>query len=473
MQVSCVADRGDSATSALGPAELIARYSGRVPRYTSYPTAAQFVAQPDDAQHRAWLAGIDSTRPVSLYHHIPFCDRLCWYCGCHTRVVNTRAPVASYVKALVREIEIAAAALPARLQASAVHFGGGTPNMLDPADLDDIFGALRRHFDILPGAEIAAELDPGRLSQDWVKQAAAHGLNRASLGVQDFHPAVQEAINRPQSYDSVAQCVGWLRAEGVCSINLDLMYGLPHQSVDSILDTVRLAVGLAPDRIALFGYAHVPWMKPAQNLMPQDALPEAAERFDQQNEAGDLLETLGYRRIGLDHFARTQDTLAGAEETRTLHRNFQGYTTDDAAALIGFGASAISKLPGGYAQNASSVPTWRAAIEAGRLPTSRGVAMTADDARRADVIENLMCLLEADLVEIAARHAGAPGRLLTETAVAELARMEQDGLVQVMRDAAGVRALRVTTAGRPFVRNVCTLFDAYLDASTGRHSQAV
>jgi oxygen-independent coproporphyrinogen-3 oxidase len=473
MQVQCLADPGEPAPAAPSPAELIARYSGRVPRYTSYPTAAQFLPQPDDAQHRAWLAGIDPARPISLYHHIPFCDRLCWYCGCHTRVVNTRGPVASYVKALTREIELAAGALPARARASAIHFGGGTPNMLEPEDLDAIFGTLRARFEILPGAEIAAEIDPGRLSQDWIKQAAAHGLNRASLGVQDFQPLVQESINRPQSYESVALCMDWLRAEGVNSINLDLMYGLPHQTVASVLDTVRRAVGLAPDRIALFGYAHVPWMKPAQNLMPQDALPGPAERFTQQEEAGNLLETLGYRRIGLDHFARTQDTLAGAEQTGTLHRNFQGYTTDDAAALIGFGASAISKLPGGYAQNHSSVPAWRSAIEAGRLPTARGVGITQDDSRRADVIEQLMCLLEVDLGEIATRHPTETTPLLTPDSVDVLATMEQDGVVQVLRDQNGPRALKVTTTGRPFVRNVCTLFDAYLATTTGKHSQAV
>jgi oxygen-independent coproporphyrinogen-3 oxidase len=451
--------------SVLAPEQLISRYSGRVPRYTSYPTAAQFGAQADDTAHRAWLHDIDPDHPVSLYFHIPFCDRLCWYCGCHTGVVNTRPPVERYVAALATEIELVADALPARVKISAIHFGGGTPNMLAPEDLTIIFGALRRRFDLLPHAEIAAELDPSTLTPEWVQAAQALGLNRASLGVQDFDPLVQAAINRPQSFECVANCVSWLRDAGVVSINLDLMYGLPHQTRGSLITTIAQAASLAPDRVALFGYAHVPWMKPAQKLLPEAALPPATERFAQAQAAAEKLQSIGYARIGLDHFARSADSMAAAGAEGALKRNFQGYTTDAATSLLGFGASAISKLPGGYAQNHASTPAWRACIDNGRLPTGRGVDLTADDITRAAIIEQLMCNLAVDLHE-------NPG-LMDGTAKTELAAMETHGLVIIERCHDEPVFLRVTETGRPFVRNVCTLFDAYLRTSKGRHSSSV
>jgi oxygen-independent coproporphyrinogen-3 oxidase len=445
--------------------QLIARYSARVPRYTSYPTAAQFVPQHDDSAHRAWLAEVSPKKALSLYLHIPFCERLCWYCGCHTAVVNTRAPIERYVAALLREIALVADALPARLPVSAIHLGGGTPNMLGPEDLALIFATLRRRFDLLPQAEIAAELDPGTLTQAWVAAAQALGLNRASLGVQDFNPRVQQSINRTQSFAGVAACVAWLRAAGVQSINLDLMYGLPFQTPTSLIATVIQAARLAPDRVALFGYAHVPWMKPAQKLLPEPALPDACERFAQAKAAADQLQAMGYIRIGLDHFARPQDQLATAEAGRQLKRNFQGYTTDDAETLLGFGASAISRLPGGFAQNHAAVPAWHARIEAARLPTARGVALTEQDRIRGAIIENLMCGLQTNLPETT--------DLLGALGLSELEQMESDGLIVVERKRHGPSALRVTETGRPFVRNVCTLFDAYLRTSPARHSASV
>jgi oxygen-independent coproporphyrinogen-3 oxidase len=337
--------------------------------------------------------------------------------------------------------------------------------MLGPEDLALIFATLRRRFDLLPQAEIAAELDPGTLTQAWVAAAQALGLNRASLGVQDFNPRVQQSINRTQSFAGVAACVAWLRAAGVQSINLDLMYGLPFQTPTSLIATVIQAARLAPDRVALFGYAHVPWMKPAQKLLPEPALPDACERFAQAKAAADQLQAMGYIRIGLDHFARPQDQLATAEAGRQLKRNFQGYTTDDAETLLGFGASAISRLPGGFAQNHAAVPAWHARIEAARLPTARGVALTEQDRIRGAIIENLMCGLQTNLPETT--------DLLGALGLSELEQMESDGLIVVERKSHGPSALRVTETGRPFVRNVCTLFDAYLRTSPARHSASV
>lgn len=452
---------------------LIQKYVSRIPRYTSYPTAAQFHAFADDAEHRAWLRDLDTARPVSLYLHVPFCDRLCWYCGCHTGVVNSRPPVQRYVAALIKEIGLVADALPGRLRVSAIHIGGGTPNMLAEEDMNTIFPALRDRFDVLQTAEIAAELDPSTLTPAWVAAAKSVGLNRASLGVQDFDPMVQEAINRAQSLALVSECVGWLKEAGVPSVNLDLMYGLPYQTVEKVVETVSKAASLMPDRIALFGYAHVPWMKPAQRLLPEAALPDSAERFAQQEAAGARLEELGYARIGLDHFASHRDELAAADAGGRLRRNFQGYTTDEASTLLGFGASAISRLPSAYVQNQPSVPAWHACIEAGRLTTARGVALTGDDFLRAAVIERLMCELCVDLPAIATAHGREAKDLLDRTALDGLAAMERDGIVTLEREHGAPRRVQVTEIGRPFVRNVCALFDAYLPTSEGRHSASV
>ncbi len=473
MSQACVVETEPASDDGGRIARLLERYVSRIPRYTSYPTAAQFLPLSDDGEHRVWLAAIPADPPVSLYLHIPFCDRLCWYCGCHTGVVNTRAPVARYVAALEREIALVAAALPARLKVSAIHFGGGTPNSLLPEDLGVIFTALHTHFDVLPEAEIAAELDPSTLRPEWVAAARAVGLNRASLGVQDFDPLVQEAINRAQSLELVGQCVTWLREAGVASVNLDLMYGLPHQTVDKVVKTVADAAGLAPDRVSLFGYAHVPWMKPAQKLLPEAALPDTAERFAQAEAAAVQLQALGYARVGLDHFARHHDFMAEAENAGRLRRNFQGYTTDAASTLLGFGASSISRLPGAYAQNHSSVPAWHACIEAGKLPSGRGVALTEDDFLRADIIERLMCDLQADLPAIAGAHGALAATVLDTRARHGLLAMELDDLVVLTQRDGDIAVVNVTEAGRPFVRNVCALFDAYLATTKGRHSASV
>jgi oxygen-independent coproporphyrinogen III oxidase len=473
MPLVLVRDLVPRGTESDGIASLVARHSRRVPRYTSYPTAAQFTPGVDDATYREWLGRVDPAEPVSLYFHIPFCARLCWYCGCHTGVVNSAAPVTAYVASLLREIDLVADALPERLSASAVHLGGGTPNMLPPDDLRALFAAIRRRFDLLPGAEIAAELDPSSLTSEWVAAAREIGLNRASLGVQDLDPVVQAAINRPQPLEVVARCVAWLRAAGVTSINLDVMYGLPHQTLPGIASTIARLAALAPDRMALFGYAHVPWMKPAQRLLPEERLPDAPQRFAQQEAAARYLATAGYARIGLDHFARETDELARADAGGRLKRNFQGYTTDAAATLLGFGASAIGRLPDGYVQNQPNVPAWRDAIAAGQLPVARGVALTPDDRLRAEVIERLMCDFHADIDAIAASHGRDAAELLTPAALEGLADLAADGLARLERRDGRITAVRVTEPGRSFVRNACALFDVYLANSGARHSASV
>lgn len=451
----------------LGIDELAAKYGGRVPRYTSYPTAVQFTPAVGGAAYGRWLETLEpAAGPLSVYLHVPFCQSLCWYCGCHTSVVNAIGPIRDYAETLLAEIELVALRLPGRFRLGAVHFGGGTPNMLTPVDLGRILDALAHHFDITSGAEIAAEIDPRVLTRAWLAAARGAGINRASLGVQDFDPSVQAAINREQPYDLVAEVVAMLRDAGIDLLNFDLIYGLPRQSMQSLATTIAQAIALKPDRLSLFGYAHVPWLKPHQKLLPEADLPDPATRFMMQKEAAERLEAAGYRRLGLDHFARPQDELASAAGSGRMRRNFQGYTTDEAPTLIGFGASAISRLPQGYAQNEPRVPNWRSQISRGELPVARGVAVGADDMFRAEIIEHLMCDFRVDLAAACARH----GRDLRdlEAEFDALDKMRHDGLVDMHGS-----DLEVTRDGRDLVRSVCAVFDCYLDGGGTRHSQAI
>ncbi|MFN3583412.1 oxygen-independent coproporphyrinogen III oxidase [Phenylobacterium sp.] len=455
-----------SSTAPAPFADLVAKYDGPAPRYTSYPTAVQFTPDVDAEAYRGWLAALPAGDPVSLYLHIPFCARLCWYCGCNTRVVNRHEPVGEYVQLLLGELALLQQALPARLKARAIHLGGGTPNMLSVDELAALFGALANVFDLAADREVAAELDPAVLTRDWVRAAAFHGLNRASLGVQNLDPKVQAAVNRQETFEQIEACVGWLREAGVRSLNLDLMYGLPHQTTEATLATVDAIARLRPERIALFGYAHVPWMKTHQQLIEQAALPGPAERLEQSEAAAERLASEGYVRIGLDHFALASDDMAVALAEGRLRRNFQGYTTDTAGTLLGLGASAIGALPQGYVQNVAQELGWRAAVREGRLPVARGVALTADDRFRAEIIERLMCDLAVDLDAVCARHGRTVSDLAAE--VAALAPFAADGLVRIE----GSRIV-VLGAGRLVIRSICAVFDTYFRPEAGRHSRAL
>ncbi|MBI1407118.1 MAG: oxygen-independent coproporphyrinogen III oxidase [Caulobacter sp.] len=446
-------------------ADLLSRYDGRAPRYTSYPTALSFSDEVNETVYRDWLPALDPSGALSLYLHIPFCQRLCWYCGCNTRVVRSHDLISSYNRLLIDELGLLQAALPARMRVGQIHLGGGTPNMLSRDDMTDLFRAIRHVFQVSPGAEIAAELDPASLTREWVRAAAHHGLSRASLGVQDLTPEVQQAVNRIESFSVVEQAAGWLREVGVLSLNLDLMYGLPNQTTAGMLATLEQVVSLRPERLALFGYAHVPWARPHQKLIPADRLPGASERLDQSEAAAAWLTAEGYVRIGLDHFAREDDSLAVAARAGALHRNFQGYTTDPHEVLLGVGASSIGRLPQGFAQNLSGEPQWRAAVAAGRLPVNRGVALTDDDRFRGDIIERLMCDLRVDLAAVCAGHGRSLGDL--DPAREALAGLIADGVAEI--DGAVVR---VTDAGRPFLRSVCQVFDVRSN-DPGAHSRVV
>lgn len=434
------------------------------PRYTSYPTAARFGEAVGEAEARAWLAALPRGEAVSLYVHLPFCKRLCWYCGCNTRAVNRAETITSYVRLLDREAELICAAAGERLKISRLHLGGGTPNMLSPSDLDLLFDSLRARFDLSAVEEIAAELDPSVLTRDWVQAAARHGLTRASLGVQDLSARVQQAVNRPEPFEVVERAAGWLRQARVRSLNLDLMYGLPTQTTTDVVDTLEAVLTLRPDRIALFGYAHVPWMKAHQRLIDETALPGSAERLAQSQAAADRLWDAGYAAIGIDHFALPADSLAQAQTARRLKRNFQGYTDDQAAHLVGMGASSIGRLPGGYVQNASTEKVWRELVGSGRLAMTRGVEMSAEDRLRAEIIERLMCDFAVDLGPVCARHHADAASLAD--ALERLKPLEAEGLAEV-------RGLdvRASPTGRRLVRLIAAAFDETASEMASRHAR--
>ena len=448
----------------LPDADLLKHLERRVPRYTSYPTAVQFGPEVTAASYQAWLADLPADAPLSFYLHIPFCAELCLYCGCNTTVVRRYDPVAAYVALLEREIDMVGAAVGRRTIAN-LHWGGGTPTILAPQDFTRLTAALRERFNFAPDAELAVEIDPRTMTRGHASMLAQIGITRASLGVQDFDEQVQRAVGRIQSIEQTARVVQWCREAGIAGINLDLIYGLPHQTMVSTAATIERALDLDPDRIALFGYAHVPWMKRHQKLIPEAALPDSEARFAQSRVAAEMLIAAGFERIGLDHFAKPDDLLARRGRERRLHRNFQGYTTDEAEILVGFGTSAIGSLPQGYVQNASTTVAYRAAIEAGKFAIARGREVTDEDRLRRDVISSLMCHLSADLAELCARHNVGAGHFSTE--LAALDGFISDGIVE---RSGGVISL--PEQARPFVRMVCAAFDQYLTDNESRYSKA-
>jgi len=431
-----------------------------VPRYTSYPTAPHFSAAVGPNTYAEWLAALPAAAKLSLYMHVPYCSELCLYCGCTTKAVRHRAPVVAYADHLRHEIELVGAVLGGR-PAVHLHWGGGTPSILGAEVIVDLVDRLERTFDFSRIAEHAIELDPRRVTSRLAATLGRIGVTRASFGAQDFSPHVQRAIGRIQPFEQVEAAVEAVRAAGVAAINIDLMYGLPRQTVGDVIRSAELAASLAASRIALFGYAHVPWFKPHQKLIDTQALPGAAERMAQMYAAAETLEECGYVQVGLDHFALVHDDLLRAARTGRLHRNFQGYTTDAADALIGLGASSIGRLPQGYVQNAPDVGSYMRAIDGGQFAVAKGLALSPDDLQRARIIERLMCDFAVDLDA----EAGAAEFSAELDAVDDLA---ASGIVSRHG-----RQVVVTEKGRPFVRLVAAAFDVYLPQNHKRHSVAV
>lgn len=447
--------------------DAIARYrEERLPRYTSYPTAPQFSREIGPADYAHWLEALKPDAIGSLYLHVPFCRSMCWYCGCHTTITRHDKPVADYARVLEQEIGLVADRMSHRLAVRHIHFGGGTPTILKPEDFARLVDTVRARFDVAGDAEIAIEIDPRTLTREMTRTLGASGVTRASLGVQTFDLRVQQAIHRFQSAAQTARAAEGLREAGVKAINFDLIYGLPHQTVASCLDTVRDCIEMRPDRLAVFGYAHIPSFKKHQGVVNVEDLPNGPARHDQAEAIGAALEAAGYCRIGLDHYALPHDEMVLAQTAGRLRRNFQGYTTDTADALIGLGASSIGRLPDGYVQNDVGLLTYAERIQRGELATIKGYRLTAEDRLRADLIERIMCDFGVDVGEVCGRHDASSRDLLA--ASPRLPTLEADGLVRRDGD-----SLTIAPDARHLVRSVAAAFDAHLGKAGPVHSRAI
>ncbi len=437
-----------------------------VPRYTSYPTAAQF-GDLDEQLYRQWLGELKADEPISLYVHVPFCREMCWYCGCHTTIVSGYDRVGAYFKTLMREVELLAAAIPHKARVSHLHFGGGTPTILSPEHFGRFMQLVGEHFSFLDTADIAVEMDPRTLTRDMVAELARSGVNRASLGVQDFSPHVQANIHRIQPFYVVDRSVKWLRQAGFRAINFDLMYGLPYQKPSDVRRTVERALSLSPDRIAMFGYAHVPWFKKHMQVISEDSLPDIIERYEEAQLAADLMREHGYQEIGFDHYARPDDAMSIAARNGSLKRNFQGYTVDEADIMLGLGASSIGQMPNGYVQNAPRLNEWRDLVEADRLTVMRGLAINEEDRFRRAAIEKVMTDLSFDMEAHCAEHSRPLDSL--DDALDKLQGLARDGLIELD----GRRLTVIEPQGRRFLRTIAASFDKYWTPSKARHSKAV
>jgi oxygen-independent coproporphyrinogen-3 oxidase len=439
-------------------------FDARVPRYTSYPTAPHFsdAVQPQHFMH--WLHAIPEGSQISLYLHVPFCRRLCWFCACRTQGTSTDAPVAAYVETLKAEIALMAQHLPAGVRLSRLHWGGGTPTLLTPDLMTDLAATIRAAVPFGEGAEFSVEIDPNEVDDARLDALAAAGMNRASIGVQDFDPEIQATIGRDQTYEITQSVVTAIRARGVKSLNADILYGLPHQTTRRLSSTVQELLSLGPDRVALYGYAHVPWMARRQQMIPTDSLPTPEERLKLYETARRLFVWDGYDEIGIDHFARPDDGLSVAKRAGQLRRNFQGYTDDTAPVLVGLGASSISYFPQGYAQNVSATSAYAKAVRAGEFATHRGHVFAGEDLLRRRMIEALMCDFRIDSAEMMRDYGATRAQL---AAMYDVAARRFPGFVEVGED-----GFAIPPEGRPLTRMIASAFDAYGMSKAG-HSSAV
>jgi oxygen-independent coproporphyrinogen-3 oxidase len=450
--------------------DLIRKYSMSGPRYTSYPPATKFTAELGPLGLEDAIA--DDNRPgagpLSLYFHLPFCEERCWFCGCHTIITRRLDSAGEYLDDLAREVRLTALRMDLNRPVTQIHFGGGTPTFFPPSELRRLGALIHGQFRVAPDCEFGVEIDPRNLTAEHVAALREIGANRASLGIQDTNPEVQRAVHRVQPQALNERAFEWLRGNAFQSINIDLIYGLPHQTRDSFAATIRDVLALDPDRLSVFGYAHVPWIKPAQKIFDDRGhLPDAEERLAMFAIAHEILTTAGYVDIGLDHFAKPGDELAIALGEGTLHRNFQGYSTRGGASLYAFGISSISNTAESYRQNHKTLASWRASLDAGVLPTERGLRLTGEDVRRRTIIMRLMCDRRLDFAVLSkALGVDFAGRYATE--IASLADLEADGVVA--RSAEGIA---VTKAGVPLLRVVAMRFDATLSGVSRQHSRTI
>ncbi len=440
------------------PIEVLDRYNVHGPRYTSYPTAPEWTDTfgVDDLRRALASANAEDRRPVSLYFHIPFCEKLCWFCGCNVIINKDKEVAHPYLDRLKTEIDRFADNVDPSRPTVQFHWGGGTPTYLSPEQMRDLYSHTASRFRILPDAEIGVEVDPRVTTSEHIAAAAELGFNRVSMGVQDFDPKVQEAVNRNQTFDQTAATVAQSREHGMTSVNIDLMYGLPYQTIESFRETVERVIELSPERIALFNYAHVPSLRHAQNAFRRMPMPVGLEKFEIFRAAIERFTDVGYVFIGLDHFAKPEDEMARAQVDRTLRRNFQGYTTKAGSDLYAMGVSSISQIGRAFAQNYRDTESYFTRIDAGDLATMRGMWLTDDDVLRSAVIERFLCHCVIHMKEFEDEF-GIDFAATFADAIEDLRAYEADGMVRISSD-----RIEVTPLGRLFIRNLAMPFDAYL-----------
>ena len=444
------------AAQAIDPG-LVERYDRPGPRYTSYPTAVQFHEGFTHTDYAPLLHGLDAGDQLSLYVHLPFCEHRCTFCGCHVVATRHREVAAEYLDYLEKEIDLVCDSLPGPTSVSQLHLGGGTPTYYSPAQLQRLYDHIAHRFEILPDAEKAIEIDPRVTSHDHIDTLVRIGFNRLSMGVQDFDPVVQEAIGRDQNAESTQQLFVHCRRRGFDSINLDLIYGLPHQSAASFSETIASVLTLMPNRLALYSYAHVPWIRGNQKKMDADALPSREAKLELFELAREAFIENGYQQIGMDHFALQDDEMSRARRQHQLYRNFMGYTVKRSSALIGFGISSIGEVDGAFIQNAKKLSTYYSMLNSGQLPVEKGYELTADDRVRRSVILSLMCNLHVNFAEVESMF-GVRFRDYFALELEELCRGPAlDNLVVVDDE-----DIAVTATGQLFLRNICMTFDRYI-----------
>lgn len=447
-------------------ADLLRKYDRPGPRYTSYPTAVEFSGSCSWDTYEAKLeeAAAHVSEPLSLYVHLPFCEERCTFCGCAVIATRRREVVARYLDAVQREIDMVADRLRHRRRVVQYHWGGGTPTYLTSAQMTALHAGVERHFSIDQRAEVAIEVDPRVTTPEQIDVLRSLGFNRLSMGVQDFTPEVQDAIGRRQSESATQSLFYYARGAGFDSINIDLVYGLPRQRLETFRRTLDSVVTMRPERIAVYSYAHVPWLRPNQTRIDRRDLPSAASKLDLFGAAVDAFLDAGYCQIGMDHFARPDDELARTAAHGALHRNFMGYTTKPATDMIGVGISAIGDVQGMYAQNVKKLSTYAAALDAGRLPIERGLVLSPDDLVRRFVITQLMCNFAVDIADVERRFGLSFEEYFARELIELAAGPAAHGFVTMRPD-----RLQVTTRGRLFVRNICMAFDKYLRRNPARH----
>lgn len=443
--------------------ELVKKYNVPGPRYTSYPPATRFAEEtPKELLLKKILENNETRRPLSLYFHLPFCQSLCWFCGCTTVITTKQEASHGYLDILDKELAWMGKHLNPERKVVQLHFGGGTPTFLLPDEIRYLGRMIRDRFALDSKLEASVEIDPRWLTQDHITALGEAGFNRASLGVQDHNPEVQKAVHQIQPYEQTKAAIDWIRAAGFKSLNIDLIYGLPLQTPASFEKTIEDILLLNPDRFAVFNYAHVPWIKPAQKSLKEEKRPNAEVKLEMLKLTIEKLTGAGFDYIGMDHFARNEDELTVAQRNKTLQRNFQGYSTCGDADIYGFGMSSISQTPDIYWQNLKELPAYTSALNAGQWPVAKGYVLTKDDKVRRQTIMRLMCDLSFDYEQLSNEMGlDFPGYFKRE--LESLSDMEADGLIQ--RDAG---KLEVTEIGRLLIRNIAMRFDAYVEGEQER-----